>query len=169
MEMTYRLLNEYEVCDLYACLKAEDILWALFPDVPDMSEDQFLADMQRDDVYALGGFIDGYLAGCLTVRPFDGANTQCAEVGVTALRRYFPVAAPLCRGALIKASDDLRPASFIGRVAAPNIHVLRMLSRVGFKKLCRIPGLVYYDRKNQHVDGYLVLATPESVRLSEGA
>ena len=169
MEMAYELMTETDVRLLYACLQAEGILWALVPDVPEISEEQFVADMMRDDVYPLAGYVDGELAGCLTLRPFDGRNTNCAEVGVTARRKFFRVAAPLCRGALIHAADVLQPSSFIGRVAEPNHHILRMLSSVGFEKLRRIPGLVYYGRKQRYVDGWLVLATPETVRTSEGA
>ena len=57
--------------------------------------------------------------------------------------------------------------SLVGRVAAPNRHALRMAPQVGFHLLGRVPGMCWHGKKQQFVDGVLVLATPDTVKEAE--
>ena len=168
MDMTYRILvDEDDYRSLYARLRAENLLWAFWPDVDpgDWSCDRMARMLSRPDELVVAGYADGTLAGLMLVWPFS-ARSNCAEVGLTAFRGFFPVAAGLCRGALLFACDELNPASFVGRVPAPSRHILRMLGQVGFCEIARIPGLCWYTRKQRFVDGVLAMATPDSIRAA---
>ena len=167
MTLTYQVMQPADLPMLYAVLHAERTLWAIWPEHgDDCTEEQFCSAMGAEDMLVLGGYIDGDLAGVLTLRPFCSDRTLCGEVGLTALRKYFPVAAPLCRSALLWCYDNLELRTMVGRVACPNRHILRMLGQVGFSRAALIPGLCWYGRKQQFVDGWLVTATRRSVERS---
>lgn len=163
-DISYRVLTDDELDDAYARLAEQGLLWALFPEMETLSLNQW-REIMAGPALILGGFVDGHLAGLLSVRPFMG-RTQCAEAGVTALRPWFARAADLSRGAFLWAFERLDCVSLVGRVAAPNRHILRMAPLVGFQELGRIPGMCWYARKRKFVDGVLLLATPESVKAS---
>lgn len=166
MRRTYRrLAREEDLLSLYARLRGEDLLWAVKPEVEarEWTEEVFLQLFRRPDVWVLEGSIDGEPAGAMTLRPAE-PRSLCGEIGLTAFRPFFRQAVPLCLGALLLACEELAVASFLGRVPAPNRHILAMLDRVGFHELGRVPGLCWHSRKQAFVDGVLVLATPESVR-----
>lgn len=163
-QISYRVLTGDELDDAYARLAEQDLMWALFPEMESISLCQW-REIMAGPVLILGGFIGGRSAGYLSVRPFMG-RTLCGEVGVTALRPWFSRAARLSRGAFLWAFRHLDCVSLVGRVAAPNRHILRMAPEVGFRELGRIPGMCWHARKRKFVDGVLLLATPESVRES---
>lgn len=167
MKLTYNVVPEYALPAIYAVLKAENTLWAIWPEHGDeCTEEEFCTAMGAPDVLVLAGNIDGDPAGVLTLRPFCSDLTQCGEVGLMALRKYFSLAAPLCRSALLWCFDNMDLRSMVGRVAVPNRHVLAMLGQVGFSKAAKIPGLMWYGRKKDFVDGWLVTATRETVERS---
>lgn len=168
MKMIYTvLLHESQYRALYERLCKEDLLWAVWPDVDaeDWTPEVFVGLLSMPDTLVLGGYIDGVLAGIMTLRPV-AARSLTAEIGLTGFRSYFAQAEDLCRGALLWACTHLDVASFLGRVAAPNRHITRMLSCLGFRELGRVPGMYWYTRKQKFVDGVLVLATPDSVRAT---
>ena len=167
MKLTYNVVPEHALPNLYAILKAERTLWAIWPEHGEScTEEEFCAAMSVHDVLVLAGNIDGDPAGVLTLRPFCSDRTLCGEVGLMALRKYFPVAAPLCRSALIWCYDNLELRSMVGRVACQHHHILSMLGQVGFSRAALIPGLCWHERKQQFVDGWLVTATRQTVERS---
>ena len=171
MHLSYRvLLHDCEYRALYDALRRDNTLWALWPDVDadEWTPDALGAMLSRDDVLTVRGEIDGAPAGVMTMHPVM-RRTLTAEIGVAAFRPYFPYAAALCRGALLWACGRIKPASFLGKVAAPNRHALRLLGQVGFSELGRVPGLCWYTRKQRFVDGVLVMATPESIKNAANA
>lgn len=166
MEMTYKvLLHEADYRAIYTVMLEDDTLWAAWPDIDrdEWSPEVLVRFMSRPDVLVLGGDVDGVPAGFMTLHPVT-PRTMTAEIGVAAFRPFFGQAAALCRGALLWACENLELTSFLGKVAAPNRHVLAMLGQVGFRELGRVPGLFWYSRKQRFVDGVLVMATPESIQ-----
>ncbi len=168
---TYRIVTkEADLLAIFNALKADDLLWTVYPEVDaeDWSFDLFLAFCGPGTVtWTLAGYVDGDLAGVLWLWPFRGALAgRCGEIGVTAFRKHFKDAERLVRGALEKACDELDVASIIGRIPCYSRHVLAMHSRLGFCRLGKVPGLMWYTRKRRPVDGWLVMATPESIRLA---
>lgn len=170
-EMTYSLLiHERQYRAIYARMHAERLLWAAWPDVAaaEWTAEEFCRRLGREEMYVLGGCIDGEPAGVLLLWPVSG-RTLCAEVGLTAYRRFFPQARELARGALLHACVELSLSAILGRVAAPNRHILRMLGGLGFAELGRVPGMIWYAARERFVDGVLVMATPDSIRNSREA
>ena len=162
-----RVVHPSELPMLYTAMEAENILWALWPEHGmTCTEEEFCAAMGREDMLVLLGRIDGDAAGVLTLTPFCSDRTQCGEVGLAARRKYFPAAAPLCRSALMWCFDNMDLRSMVGRVACPNRHILAMLEQVGFSKAVKLEGLMWYERQQKFVDGWLVTATRESVERS---
>lgn len=170
MSISYKVLpHEEDYHAIYNKLRTDDLFWALWPDVDkdDWTQDAFVSLLSRPDMLVLGALIDGAIAGVMFLHPVM-PRSMAAEIGVTAFRPFFPQAAALCRGALLWACERLDPASFLGKVAAPNRHALFMLERVGFSELGRVPGLCWYTRKQTFVDGVLVIATPDSIKKAGG-
>ena len=170
MEMTYQvLIRRDQLAAIYRRLADEGLLWAVWSDIDgeQWSEDFFVSMLDRPEMLVLGGYVDGALAGVMTLNPLI-QRTRTLEIGLTAFRDYFGQAEALCRGALLWACETQDVASFLGRVAAPNRHILRMLGRLGFRELGRVPGLGWYTRKQDFVEGVLVLATPASIRATKG-
>lgn len=168
MSMTYKvIINAGELAEIYRRLKEEKLLWAVWSDIDDeeWTESLFVKFLSRDDTLVLGGYIDGELAGVMTMRPAE-MKSLTANIGLTAFRKFFKQAVPLCMGALLWACDTQDMKSILGRVAAPNRHILRLLSSLGFKEIGRVPGMTWYTRKQAFVDGVLVLATVESIRAA---
>lgn len=170
-EMTYALLlHERQYRDIYARMQAGRLLWAAWPDMgaEEWTADEFCRRLGREEMYVLGGSIDGELAGVMLLWPVAG-RTLCAEVGLTAFRGYFREAPALCRGALLHAARELGLASVLGRVAATHRHILRLLGCLGFAELGRVPGLIWLAARERFVDGVLVMATPDSIRNAKEA
>lgn len=168
---TFRVITkEQDFLAIFNALKRDDLLWTVYPDVDaeDWSFDLFLSFCGPGTVtWTLAGYVDGELAGVLWLWPFRGALAgRCGEIGVTAFRPHFKDAERLCRGALLQACKELDIASIIGRIPVQAKHILRMHERLGFSRLGRIPGLLWHARLRRPVDGYLVLATPESIRAA---
>lgn len=149
---------------LYRIMCEQDLLWAAWPEVDEWTEDSFVARLMRPGVYVLGGEVDGMPAGAMVLWPF-GEATLVAEVGLTAFRPYFKEAVPLCRGAFrhVMKTFNPAPAAFVGRVAGCHRHILRLLSRMGFEEIGRLPGLMWHGRKKAFVDGALVLGRLEKI------
>ncbi len=170
-KMTYSLLiHERQYREIYARMRAERLLWAAWPDMAEAewTAEEFCRRLGREEMYVLGGYIDDEPAGVLLLWPVAG-RSLCAEVGLTAFRRHFRQARELARGALLHASGELSLSAIIGRVAAPNRHILRLLGSLGFAELGRVPGMIWYAAREHFVDGVLVMATPESIHNSREA
>jgi len=171
MDTTYRVIRPEDRKTLqyiYERLQAEDLLWTVYPEVDpeEWSLDKFLR-IHTAPLHVLAGYVDGEMAGVMLSWPFrESWKNRVLEIGLTAFRKHFRIATPLCRGALLWACDSLQPTSIIGRVACPSHHILRLLDSVGFSKLGRIPGLCWFTRKQQWVDGWLVMATPETIKAT---
>jgi len=168
---TYRVIqpdDRQTLENIYERLRAENLLWTVYPEMdPEQWSFEYFLSFHQTPVHTLAGYIDGEMAGVQFLWPFrDSYRTQCAEIGLTAFRPYFAHAVPLCRGALLWACENLEPASIIGRVAAPAHHIMRLLGCLGFQPLGLIPGLLWYTRRQRHVDGWLVMATPESIKAT---
>lgn len=168
MELSYRVLDTAEELGaLYARLQAEHILWALWPEYGEgMSEQDFVARLSSPTTLVLGGYIDGRMAGALTLCPW-GDVTQIGEVGLTAFRESFAYALPLCRTALLWCYAHLELACMVGRVPVTNRHSLRLLAQAGFRKECRLPGMKWSDRLQRFTDGWLVVGTRERLEEAE--
>ena len=169
MERSYRILTELADFErVFQRLEREGLFWASDCEWESPERARWLRSCTREDVLMLEGLVDGEPAGVLKLSPFM-ARTRCGEIGVAAYRDFFRHAAWLARGACLWCFERLHCASLVGRVAAPNRHALRMAPRVGFRVLGRVPGMCWHGKKQQFVDGVLVLATPESVREAESA
>ena len=172
MDMSYRVIppkDEQTLAYIYERLRAEDLLWTVYPEVdPEEWTLERFYSVHKAPLHVLAGYIDGEMAGVMLSWPFrESWGTRVMEIGLTAFRKFFAQAVPLCRGALLWACDSLQPTAVIGRVACPSHHILRLLDSVGFSKLGRVPGLCWFTRKQQVVDGWLVMATPESIRATK--
>lgn len=161
------ILNAEELAGIYRRLREEKLLWAVWSDIDEeeWTENLFVRMLTREDMLVLGGYIDGELAGVMTLRPAE-PKSLTGNIGLTAFRKFFRQAVPLCMGGLLWACDTQDMKSVIGRVAAPNRHILRLLESLGFKEIGRVPGLTWYTRKQAFVDGVLVLATVDSIRTA---
>jgi RimJ/RimL family protein N-acetyltransferase len=159
------LTERDELLMIYERLKADDLFWCLTPDRAHWERDEWLAMYDRDHVLVLAGYVDGRLAGFATLFPYRLA-TQVGEIGLCAFRGHFHEAAPLCREALLWVFSNIDVVTLVGHVPAPNHHILRMLERVGFGRQCLIPKLMWYERKHDFVDGWLVMASKDSVQKS---
>ncbi len=153
-----------QLATLYRLMREQDLLWAVWPDVDEWTEDMFISRLSEPGRYVLGAEVDGNPAGALMLWPF-GYRTLVAEIGLTALRPYFGHAVPMCLGALdyVISTFDPRPTAFVGRVPRQNRHILRLLSQLGFGVLANVPGLIWHTRKQDFVGGSLVMATTENI------
>lgn len=166
MDIFLEVLTERdELLMIYERLKADDLFWCLTPDRAHWGREEWLEMYSRDYVLVLAGYVDGKLAGFATLFPYRMA-TQCGEVGLCAFRGHFREAAPLCRAALLWVYSHIDVVTLIGHVPVPNRHILRMLEQVGFGRQCLIPKLMWYERKQKFVDGWLVMASKDSVAKS---
>ena len=169
--MSYRVIapeDKQTLAYIYERLRTEDLLWTVYPEVDpeEWSLERFYS-IHQAPLHVLAGYVDGEMAGVMLSWPFrESWKNRVLEIGLTAFRKHFAQAVPLCRGALIWACDHLQPTAIIGRVACPSHHILRLLDAVGFSKLGKVPGLCWYTRKQTHVDGWLVMATPESIHAT---
>ena len=173
LEYTYkRLYDPADYAAIYRRLRDEDLLWALYSEVEpgEWSEEAYVqmhgAGTSRE---TWGGYVDGELAGVACIWPFAGSRrTRCAEISLTAFRGHFNQAARLARGCLMQMLDTHRDrlASFIGRVPAPNRHILNMLSSLGFQRKFKIPELFWYTKNQKYVDGWIVFASPQDVKAT---
>lgn len=169
MERSYRILTELADFErVFQRLEREGLFWASDCEWESPERARWLRSCAREDVLMLEGLVDGEPAGLLKLSPFM-ARTRCGEIGVAAYRDFFRHAAWLARGACLWCFERMDCASLVGRVAAPNRHALFMAPKVGFRVLGRVPGMCWHGKKQQFVDGVLVLATPESVREAESA
>lgn len=160
--------REGQLRTLYRIMEEQDLLWAAWPEVDAWTENAFVERLMAPGMYVLGGEVDGKPAGAMVLWPF-GEATLVAEIGLTAFRPYFKEAIPLCRGAFQFVMDTFEPApaAFVGRVALCHRHILRLLSRMGFEGVARLPGLMWHGRKKAFVDGALVMARPEAIFRKE--
>ena len=163
---SYRVLDEAGCAAAFARLRDGGLLWAFDCEWEEPSLERWMRVCSRPDVLLLEGLVDGVAAGLMKIAPFQ-ERTLCGEVGVAAYRGFFAPAAWLARGACLWCFAHLDCVSLLGRVAVPNRHALRMAPQVGFRELCRVPGMCWYGRKQRFVDGALLLATPESVQACE--
>lgn len=163
---SYRVLDEAGCAAAFARLRDGGLLWAFDCEWEEPSLERWMRVCTRPDVLLLEGLVDGVAAGLMKIAPFQ-ERTLCGEVGVAAYRGFFAPAAWLARGACLWCFAHLDCVSLLGRVAVPNRHALRMAPQVGFRELCRVPGMCWYGRKQRFVDGALLLATPESVQACE--
>lgn len=170
-----RICAPEEHAEIYRRLRDEDLLWPLFSEIePDeWSEELYVRMLGPNSMCETwAGYVDGAMAGIAYLWPFDFSHrTRIAEIGLTAFRDYFGQAARLARGCLVEICEahnrqDRLVASIVGRVPAPNRHILAMLEQLGFSRLCRLPGMFWFTRLQRHVDGWLVQATPESIKAT---
>lgn len=173
MEYSYKIVQDpFEHAEIYRRLKEEDLLWCLYSEIEpeDWSEDLYIKMHNSSTMRETwAGYIDGELAGVAYIQPFCGSlRSCCAEIGLTGFRKFFKQAARLARGALLticeRHGDNIR--SIVGRVPAPNHHILRMLGMLGFQIQCKIPGLFWFTRKRQIVDGFFVMAQPQDIKAT---
>lgn len=166
MELTCTIMSDAELPALYARMKVERLLWSLWPQYPEewWSQEKFVALTGYAASLVLGVAVDGEPGGFLHLWPYCGsAYTRVGEVGVCAFRSHFRVAPAMCRAAMRWVFEHQDCSCLIGHIPDPNRHALRMLESVGFRKVCRVPGMGYYAKKRSFVDGVLVMATPDAV------
>lgn len=163
-EFLYKVLaHEWQLARVYERMRTEDLLWAAWPDEEEMDERYFIQRLGRDDTLVIGGYVDGELAGIMTLTAV-AKNTLCAEIGLTAFRQYFGIAHGLCHGALLWAFELTGAKSFIGRIAAAHRHILRMFAALGFYELGRVPGMIWHARRHKFMDAVIVVARPDTIR-----
>ena len=163
MEFAYQILNPDTYPDVFERMQNDGLLWPFFPELGSkMDVDTFCALYSRPDLLLLGGFIDGDLAGVLSLCPYRPA-TRVGEIGLCAFRKSFSDAPRLCVGALLWCFDRLDLAALVGHVPATSHHVMWMLDRVGFRRVVRLPDLMWLDRRGRFVDGWVVVAERKNV------
>lgn len=173
MEYTYRrIYDPFEHAAVYRRLKDEGLLWCLFSEIePDEWSEELYIKMHNSAGIreTWGGYIDGELAGLAYVMPFcSSPRTRCAEIGLTAFRPHFKHAARLARGGLLTILNHHGETikSLVGRVPAPNRHILNMLDTLGFQRMFKIPELFWYTRLQKHVDGWIVFADCKDIKAT---
>lgn len=177
MQYSYKIIvDPAEHATIYRRLREEDLLWCLFSEIEqnEWSEELYIKMHNSSTLRETwAGYIDGQLAGIAYLWPFQLSwRTRCAEIGLTAFRPFFRHAARLCREGLLrilehhKVDGEHTITSFVGRVPAPNRHILNMLGKLGFTKQCKIPDLFWFTKQQKHVDGWLVMAKPMDVKAT---
>jgi RimJ/RimL family protein N-acetyltransferase len=165
----YRVLTERaEFEELHRKITDDDLFWCLMPDLAQCDAEEFCRIYMSDGILVLVGVLEsGEWGGFMSVWPYRRYDTQVAEIGLCAFREHFPIAAPLCLGALRWALENLDVKTLVGHVPDPNRHVLRMLECVGFSKKCHLDGLMWYGRLNKFVGGWIVSADEQSIKSCE--
>lgn len=164
MEMTCRVLKADDFHRMYPRMVEDRLLWAFWPQYLDdwWTEEKFVSLLSARDSVVVGVEVDGVVGGFLHLWPYCGSEfTKAGEVGVCAFRKYFPLASQMCRVVVRYVFSHFDCSCLIGHIPVHNIHALRMLESVGFTKVCRVPEMGYFARKDRFSDGWLVNAVPE--------
>ena len=158
------LVEEQELTEIFWRMSDENLLWAFFPEFEpeELSEAAALAILGRQEALVLGGYVDGALAGILTLSPLR-YRSRAGEVGVLAFRKYFGDALPLCVGALEWVFRTQAVDALVGYIPVASRQSLRLYTLLGFERLGRIPGMYWYTRKQKFLGAEVVVLTRETV------
>lgn len=102
----------------------------------------------------------GELLGCGHFTPFRG---QVWEFDFTAFREAFHIAPQMARGGFRWVFKHLHASAIVGFCAAPNRQAWHLAQACGFEVMGAIPGLCWFPRRQKHVGGVMVMATPQTV------
>ena len=102
----------------------------------------------------------GELLGCGHFTPFRG---QVSEFDFTAFREAFHIAPQMARGGFRWVFEHLHASAIVGFCAEPNRQAWRLARACGFEVMGAIPGLCWFSKRQKHVGGVMVMATPQTV------
>lgn len=102
----------------------------------------------------------GELLGCGHFTPFRG---QVWEFDFTAFREAFHIAPQMARGGFRWVFEHLHASAIVGFCAEPNRQAWRLARACGFEVMGAIPGLCWFFKRQKHVGGVMVMATPQTV------
>ena len=103
------------------------------------------------------------MLGCALFTPRRG---KVWEFDFTTFRAGARLAVPLAHGGLSWAFAHLDCAAVMGLCPKPNRHAWRLAEACGFQVMGLLPQACWHARKQQYVDGVLVLCTPSSLANS---
>lgn len=164
-DISCSILAKEDFRAMYPRMRDGGLLWTMWPQYPSAwwSEERFIALLGDEKSAVIGGYVNGQLGGFLHLWPYGGSlYTKVGEAGVCAFREYFPYAQEMCKAAMEYVFAHFDCSCLIGHIPVQNIHALKMLEAVGFKKVCRVPQMGYFARKDMFTDGYIVLAIPNN-------
>lgn len=105
------------------------------------------------------------ILGCALFTPRRG---KVWEFDCTTFRPAAHLAVSMARGGLAWAFAHLDCAAVAGLCPAPNRHAWRLAEACGFHVMGRLPQACWHARKQRHVDGVLVLCTPNDLAKRAG-
>lgn len=158
------IIDDSDFLEVYHRMLDENLLWAFFPEFEpeDLNDESAIAMFSRKELLMLGGYVDGKLAGILTLCPLR-YRSRGGEIGVLAFRKYFKIAIDLCRGALEWVFRTQNVDSVVGYIPTASRQSLRIYEQLGFESLGRIPGMYWYTRKQKFVGAEVVVLTRETI------
>ncbi|WP_165071124.1 hypothetical protein [Desulfovibrio sp. ZJ200] len=162
MRFMYRpARSQAQIDEPYARMRAEGLLpYAMYA-----FADPGLEDWRRVTAPEKGLLLrcedaQGRLLACGLFSPLLGKIWQ---FDFTAFRESAHLAPLMARQAFAWIFDRQDCAGIMGLCPAPNRHAWRLAEAVGFNVLGRLPKACFYARKQNYVDGVLVLCTPRSL------
>lgn len=160
---TYRvLISEKDFANISARMRDEGLLWAFFPEIdPNEWDNSRVAQyLSRKDMLILGGYIDGELAGFLTLVPLRFRG-RAGEIGLLAFRKFFKDALPLATGAFDWVFRTQDCDALLGFIPVASRQSMRLFSLLGFVPMGRVPNMSWYAKKRRFVDCEIVMLTRE--------
>ena len=106
----------------------------------------------------------GRLLGCGHFMPFRG---QVWEFEFTAFRAGFACAAAQARGGFAHMFERHGASALIGITPAAFLHAWGLAGACGLDIVKRLPGACWLARKQQYVDGVMVVCTPQTLRMAQ--
>ena len=91
------------------------------------------------------------------------------EFDFTTFRAAARLAVHMAHGGLAWAFAHLDCAAIAGLCPAPNRHAWRLAEACGFRVMGRLPQACWHARKQRHVDGVMMLCTPQNLAERAGA
>lgn len=160
---TYKvLINTEDFASISARMRDEGLLWAFFPEIdPNEWDNARVAQyLGRQDMLVLGGYIDGELAGFLTLVPLRFRG-RAGEIGLLAFRKFFKDALPLVTGAFDWIFRTQDCDALLGFIPVASRQSMRLFSSLSFVSMGRVPNMSWYAKKRRFVDCEIVMLTRE--------
>ena len=158
--MKYRhAVSRYEVEEPFFKMQEQGLLSSAMSCIDSPTLERWLEITARG-VLLLCEDEQGELLGCGHFTPFRG---QVWEFDFTAFREAFHIAPQMARGGFRWVFEHLHASAIVGFCAEPNRQAWRLARACGFEVMGAIPGLCWFSRRQKHVGGVMVMATPQTV------
>lgn len=158
--MKYRhAVSRYEVEEPFFKMQEQGLLSSAMSCIDSPTLERWLEITARG-VLLLCEDEQGELLGCGHFSPFRG---QVWEFDFTAFREAFHIAPQMARGGFRWVFKHLHASAIVGFCAAPNRQAWHLAQACGFEVMGAIPGLCWFSRRQKHVGGVMVMATPQTV------